>query len=127
MVTVYQGLNGAPWLADSAQASAIAASNSGSYSSNETIPGMWWGAFPASPDSVVTGQVSTTDFYQLDPGSGAGKLLGQFELWADRSGPNGGALLDFVAVPEPSPVALVFVGLSSLGGMLALRRRRSAP
>ena len=30
-------------------------------------------------------------------------------------------------VPEPSPVWLVCVGLASLGGMLALRRRRSAP
>jgi hypothetical protein len=125
MSLVYQGLNGAPWTQHSGQASAYPAADPRSYSSNETLNFLvWWGAFPAFPDSVVTGEESTIDFYQMCPGSGPGKLLGTFEMWTDRSGPNLGATLDFAAIPEPSAARLVGVGLVGLIGMTILRRRR---
>jgi hypothetical protein len=124
MVQVYNRLNGAASTANSVQASAIAASDPGSYVSNEKqifFPLLWWNVFPTAPDSVVTGQESSIDFYQLNPGSGPGTLLGQFELFDNGSGP-GGATLAFIPVPEPPATWLACAGLGVL--VLSMNRNR---
>jgi hypothetical protein len=89
---------------------------------------MWWGGSWGSPTQYLTGTISlgvgshTLDAYSLEPG-GDGSGQGQF------SGPaSGGVFTTFSAtdglsqVPEPCTLAILGLGLTSVG---LVRRRRA--
>ena len=100
---------------NSASAAIITASLAGSWSSGDLKSvGTSFGYFNPTIDGAVSNGPSVLELYELQPGSGAGTELGQLVLTPSD--------LSFVAVPEPSTVALVAIGVASV---VLLRRRRT--